>query len=88
MTFWTKNIFTGSIGKGKANSFDEVRFSMSYGDRLYNPYTKTTVIGWNKYQESLLRSQSKLPKGTKIEVRKDRIIYKYPSGKIYVKRKQ
>ena len=85
MVYWTKNVFSGSIFKGKANSFKDV--SLSYGDRLYNPYTRTTVIGWNKYKDSLLRSQSKLPKGTLIEERKDRTIYKYPSGKVFVKHK-
>ena len=86
MNYWTKNSFTGEISKGKADKFSDV--SLQYGDRLYNPYTKTTVIGWNKYKESLSRSQSsKLPKGTIIEDKKDRTIYKYPSGKTYVKHK-
>lgn len=59
MTYWTKNVFTGQIFKGKANSFREVSFFMDYGDVLYNPYTKTTIVGWNRYKESLSRSQKK-----------------------------
>ena len=39
------------------------------------------------WKKNVLGSQSKLPKGTIIEERKDRTIYKYPSGKVFVKRK-
>ena len=33
------------------------------------------------------KSTTKLPKGTIVEDKKDRTIYKYPSGKTYVKHK-
>ena len=54
MTYWTKNMITGKIYKGKANKWSEV--SWEYGMRLYNPYTGKTVIGWNNYKESLRKS--------------------------------
>ena len=90
MKYWTKNVFTGKICTGKAERWSDV--SIQYGDRLYNPYTKTTVIGWSDYKLSLSKSQSKKynkkpPFGTKIIDKKDRTIYKYPSGKTYVKHK-
>lgn len=54
MVYYTKNVFTGKICKGKAESFKDV--SLSYGDRLYNPYNGISVIGWNNYKNSMRKS--------------------------------
>ena len=87
MNYWIKNVFSGKIFKGKAEKWSDVSIS-DYGDRLYNPYTKQTVIGWNNYKKSLERSQNpKRPPGTKVIERKDRRVYLYPSGKSYTEYK-
>lgn len=60
MTYWIKSR-DGRIYKGKARtgSWNEVYRGMSLGDRLYNPYTKQTVIGWNLYKQQLSSAQKK-----------------------------
>ena len=59
MTYWTKNIYTGQVYKGKASSWKEVSATWFDGDRLYNPYSGETVWGWNAYKESMRRSWEK-----------------------------
>ena len=51
----------GKILKGKNSSgkWEEVYRGMSIGDRLYNPYTGKTVIGWNLYKQQMIAGQSK-----------------------------
>ena len=53
MTYYTISP-DGKIYKGKANNWNDV--SLNYGDRLYNPYTKQTVVGWNFYKWSMKKS--------------------------------
>lgn len=61
MKYWTISRF-GEIHVGKADSWRQV--SLGYGDRLYNPYTKRAVIGWNEYKRQIAEGQKKnLPKG-------------------------
>lgn len=88
MTYWTKNLFTGKVYKGKANSFKDV--SLSYGDVLYNPYNKQTVVGWNNYKKNMANSYNKRTSHTpytEVIEKRDRTIYKYPSGKTFVRHK-
>ena len=54
MKYWTISRF-GEIHVGKADSWRQV--SLSYGDRLYNPYTKRPVIGWNEYKRQIAKGQ-------------------------------
>ena len=55
MNYWIKTR-DGKIYKGKANTWNEV--SIGYGDKLYNPYTRSTVIGWNRYKQIMAQSQN------------------------------
>ena len=56
MTYYTISK-DGKICKGKAKSFRDV--SLQYGDRLYNPYSKQPIVGWNNYKMSMRRSYEK-----------------------------
>ena len=47
----------GKVLKGKGNTWDQVFRCMPFGSKLYNPYTKRTVIGWNNYKADMARSQ-------------------------------
>lgn len=60
MIYYIKT-YDGKIYKGKTytGNWNEVWRGMSYGDKLYNPYTKKTVIGWNLYKQQMIAGQSK-----------------------------
>lgn len=58
MTYWIKTR-DGKILKGKASNWETVWRGMPFGAKLYNPYTKTTVIGWNLYKSQLAKHQNK-----------------------------
>ena len=47
----------GKILKGKANTWNEVWRGLPFGAKLFNPYTKRTVIGWNQYKSEMARGQ-------------------------------
>ena len=66
MTYWIKKR-DGRVFKGKSYSqnWNEVWRSMSYGDKLYNPYTQKCVIGWNEYRRQLSSAQQKIYKNKK-----------------------
>ena len=51
----------GRIFKGKSHTgkWDEVFRGMDIGDRLYNPNTRQTVIGWNLYKQQMASVQKK-----------------------------
>ena len=57
MTYYTKDLSTGKIYKGKAETWRDV--SLSYGEVLYNPYSKQTVVGRNKYKKSMSDSYNR-----------------------------
>ena len=57
MTYYTKDLSTGKIYKGKAETWRDV--SLSYGEVLYNPYFKQTVVGGNKYKKSMSDSYNR-----------------------------
>ena len=51
----------GKIYKSKCitGKWNEVWRKMTPGDKLYNPYTKRTVIGWNLYKQQMAAMQKK-----------------------------
>ena len=57
MTYYTKDLYTGKVYKGKAETWREV--SLSYGEILYNPYSGRTVVGWNNYKKSMSDNYNK-----------------------------
>ena len=56
MTYYIKTR-EGEIYKGKSDNWGQVFRSMPFGSRLFNPYTKRTVIGWNNYKAEMARCQ-------------------------------
>ena len=50
MTYYIKTR-EGKIFKGKAERY--VSGMIPFGAKLFNPYTKKTVIGWNNYKEQM-----------------------------------
>lgn len=60
MIYYVKSWQTGQIYKGKFVEGGKQKFpSLTYGDVLYNPYTKETIWGWNNYKKSMRESYKK-----------------------------
>jgi len=57
MTFYCKTR-DGKILKGKSDSY--YPGMIPFGAKLFNPYTKRTVIGWNKYKREMAEGQKKV----------------------------
>lgn len=62
MKYWVKDLNTGKVYVGKANSWNDVSCAWYRGERLYNPYAKQTVYGWNDYKKSLRDSWNRRKK--------------------------
>lgn len=56
MKYYIKT-FDGEIFVGKSERY--YPGMIPFGAKLYNPYTKRTVIGWNNYKKSMSDSQRK-----------------------------
>ncbi len=54
MKYWVKNERTGEIYTGKAERYNPLM--IPFGFKLYNPYNKKTVVGWNNYKANMQRS--------------------------------
>ena len=60
MTYWIQTR-DGKIYKAKSytGTWKEVERGMPLGSKLYDPYSKRAVIGWNLYKSILARGQTK-----------------------------
>lgn len=65
MTFWVQDR-DGKVYKGKSSNGKYIPGMIPFGTKLFNPYTKKTVIGWNRYKKELVSSQRE--KGTQFWV--------------------
>jgi hypothetical protein len=58
MNYWVIDR-NGKVYKGKSYDGKYHSTMIPYGCRLYNPYTQTTIIGWNDYKRSMNDSYKK-----------------------------
>lgn len=56
MTYYVKT-HDGKILKGNSERY--FPNMIPYGAKLFNPYTKRTVVGWNTYKKQMAEGQRK-----------------------------